>query len=328
MTGTLNALKSLKHPGSPLSLGSPAKTFNPLTTLEKMSVRAGEIKSKVQSGLSSGSDVERRKKAEASVRLWIELLENQYEYEDAKSLKDAFFRTVKVPRIRLGSRTASGPSKFGAEPSSERHAQILPVGAREKSSTGADYDEKEVFAMDKYYEYIRYKLLSEDKGDLLTALMSQLYALQNVAGNETESSSLKGIIKALQELEKKQEDKEKELEAISRLKETHDETNARLDVEEDARREASNKRREAAAKAYGIINTIEKGRILEARSLVAEIQAKIRAKAGAGAGTAFGGRIYTLRAKRRNVRNKEKRRTRKGLVRQGSRPHRKTRRRA
>lgn len=40
-----------------------------------------------------------------------------------------------------------------------------------------------------------------------------------------------------------------------------------------------------------------------------------------------GGRsIYTLRAKRRNVRNKAQRRTRKGLVRQGSRAHRKTRR--
>jgi hypothetical protein len=280
----------------------------------------------IKSGLS-GIKGEESEKAEASVRMWIALLENQYEYEDAEKLKDAFFRTVKVPRIRLGSRTASGPSKFGAEPSSERHAQILPVGAREKSSTGADYEEKEVFDMDKYYEYIRYRLPSEDKGDLLTALMSQSYALQNVAGNETESSSLQGIIKALEELEKKQDDKKEELEAISRLKETHAETNARLGVEEYARREASNKRREAAAKAYDIINNIEKPKIKGLKNLVAEIQAKIRAKAGAGAGT-YGGRIYTLRAKRRNVRNKEKRRTRKGLVRQGSRPHRKTRRRA
>jgi hypothetical protein len=39
-----------------------------------------------------------------------------------------------------------------------------------------------------------------------------------------------------------------------------------------------------------------------------------------------GGAIYTLRAKRRNVRNKAQRRTRKGLVRQGSRTHRKARR--
>jgi len=39
-----------------------------------------------------------------------------------------------------------------------------------------------------------------------------------------------------------------------------------------------------------------------------------------------GGSIYTLRAKRRNVRNKAQRRTRKGLVRQGSRTYRKTRR--
>jgi hypothetical protein len=43
-------------------------------------------------------------------------------------------------------------------------------------------------------------------------------------------------------------------------------------------------------------------------------------------GVRFGGGIYTLRAKRRNVRNKAQRRTRKGLVRQGPRTHRKARR--
>lgn len=52
------------------------------------------------------------------------------------------------------------------------------------------------------------------------------------------------------------------------------------------------------------------------------------AAAAAGAGTAGRRSIYTLRSKRRNVRNKTQRRAGKGLVRQGSRSHRKTRRRA
>ena len=318
MTGTLNTLKSLEEPRSPLSLGSPAKTFNPPTTLQKMSNRAEKIKSRVQSGLS-GIRGEESKKAEESVRLWIKLLENQYEYEDAEKLKHAFFETRRGPRIGPESRSASGPAKIGAEPSSERYAQIVPVGARGKSS--ADYEEKVVFDMRKYYDYIRYKLASEGKGDLLSGLMDQLYALQNGVGNEAESSRLEDIITQLHEVERNQNKKEEEIEAIRRLEETHAETDARLDMEEKAKREAFNKRREAAAEAYAIINNVEKPKIKGLKNLVAEIQAKIRAKAG-------GGRIYTLRAKRRNVRNKEKRRTRKGLVRQGSRPDRKTRRRA
>jgi hypothetical protein len=75
-------------------------------------------------------------------------------------------------------------------------------------------------------------------------------------------------------------------------------------------------------------------RAMEAQNRLNDADAAVRktemeAAAGAGAGTAGRRRsIYTLRSKRRNVRNKTQRRAGKGLVRQGSRSHRKTRRRA
>jgi len=329
MSGTLNTLRALEDPDS-LDIGSPAAGPIRSRFVHKNPAKASI--GRVQSGLS-GSQADRLEKAEKSVRLWIELLEKQYDYEDAKTLKDAFFKTEKRLRTRLGSRSASGPAKVSTEPSIKRHAQLIPVKARGTSSAEADYDEIEVFDKDKYYEYIKYKLASEGKGDLLSGLLGRLYELQTGVGNEDISRKLEEIINALQDLERKQKEKEDEFDAMLRLKKTPAETDAMLDEEEKSKREAFNKRREAAAKAYAIINNVEKPKIKGLKGLISEIQAKIRAKAaaapaGGGAGTYGSSRIYTLRAKRRNVRNKEKRRTRKGLVRQGSRPHRKTRRRA
>jgi hypothetical protein len=288
----------------------------------------GVVSRRVQSGLS-GIKGEEAEKAERSVRLWMYLLEKEYDFEGAEALKDAFFERIKVPRV---SRRASGPAKIGAEPSSERHAQIVPVGARGPPAAKLEYTEEEVFNPRRYYNYIRYKLASEDKGDLLSGLMEKSYALQNGVGNEAELSRLEEIMSTLRELESNRKKEEEHFEQELLKKFGEEKYNAYLELTKKQKSLDFAKRRENAMKAYAIIKaageevgikklSIEKARILEARNLVAEIQAKIRAKAG-------GGRIYTLRTKRRNVRNKEKRRTRKGLVRQGSRPHRKTRRRA
>lgn len=73
---------------------------------------------------------------------------------------------------------------------------------------------------------------------------------------------------------------------------------------------------------------MEKADIAMYRAMVAQNVLNELTARGAGGGAGFGGgrSIYTLRAKRRNVRNKAQRRTRKGLIRQGSRAHRETRR--
>jgi hypothetical protein len=72
----------------------------------------------------------------------------------------------------------------------------------------------------------------------------------------------------------------------------------------------------------GVYRTMMAQNAKNVADLVVKEAAEARTRGLAGGG----GSIYTLRAKRRNVRNKAQRRTRKGLVRQGSRTYRKTRR--
>lgn len=80
---------------------------------------------------------------------------------------------------------------------------------------------------------------------------------------------------------------------------------------------------------YGVLEQAErdvagmaKADLAVYRAMMAQNALNVLTAKGFGGGRS----IYTLRAKRRNVRNKAQRRTRKGLVRQGSRAHRKTRR--
>ena len=256
----------------------------------------------------------RKKALERSLRFLIAMLKNSYEYEDANRLMRTFFVRVHAPAL---ARSASGPPTVGEQTPvySASTGKAQPATFSKVSGTT-----KMVFDADKYLLYISNLLRAERPGDLAGRVYDKLVQTRIF------DRSNKDLLDYLHNVSEG-------LEAASIMYE------AKHSDDEPA--EASPE--VYAARAEAIITEGEKAKkeeelkkIAESRKFVKDVQAKIMAElAGAGAappsagaGTAGGRRIYTLRSHRRNVRNQAKRRTRKGLLRQGSRPHRKTRRRS
>jgi hypothetical protein len=254
----------------------------------------------------------RKNALERSLRFFTATLQNSYEYDDAKRLMRTFFVRVPIPGL---VRAKSGPSTVGE--------QTLVYSAPMRKVKMSTFSKvpgatKMVFDADKYLQYISNLLRAEQPGDLAEKVYERLVQTRIFDKRNTDLLDyLHRVSEGLEAASVTYDSKYSDGEPIARDHEAYAAIAEGILVEKDK-----------------AVKEEELKKIAEARNFVKAVQAKIMAEMkapGGGAGTASAGgrrRIYTLRSHRRNVRNQAKRRTRKGLLRQGSRPHRKTRRRS
>lgn len=259
-------------------------------------------------------DKEKTKALERSLKVSTDMLKKSYDVDDAARLEDAFFDELPSNEV---ARSASGPSVLGREAgvfSAQIRKSVPALVSKHTPETKLKFD------VDKYFMYISRLLDAYDPGQLAEQVYEKLIETKKYAPWDTKTinylqSVSEGLEAAYDIYESKHPMTAKESTAATQKREAGAADAARIVDERDEAKKSK-----------------ESEEIAKRKEFVKAVQAKIMAEmkaASAGAGTAGGRRrIYTLRSHRRNVRNQAKRRTRKGLLRQGSRPHRKTRRRS
>lgn len=353
--GAAHAVEGDEENVPSVDVGRPAKK-------QKLEIPMKRAAAPFRSASAHVSEKDMLDAAKKSVEFTALMAELDYEFEDAKDIRSEFMEEIEelyeseAPPASL-KRRHSAPERIETLNLNGRNAFISFDGRRvilKDKKTGKKY----VFSLGKYLNYISDQLKFEEGN------ANKL--LQNMDRKaDVDPDRYIKYVKAFEQLIANREKGERVRDLFRTLGEKRHETEERHRKEEEAKKEARVKRQAlierltaeyAAEKAEKKARKAreEKARLDETKAFVSSVTDTIRAREKANGkvyapevpesaasrapivspifGKTFkAGRrssIYTLRAKRRNVRNKEKRRTRKGLVRQGSRPHRKTRRRA
>jgi hypothetical protein len=362
MEGTAHAYEGKTEKVTPVDVGRPAKTQRTGTSLKRAAAAP------LRSTSAPVSEKDKLEAAKRSVEFTALMAELDYEFEDAEFIRSAFMEEIEeldepeAPPSSL-KRRHSAPERIETLNLNGRNVFISYDGRRillKDKKTRKKYE----FSIDKYLKYISDQLQVEEgnASELLQNMdrkaevdpdryTKYVKAFEQLIANREKGERVRDLFRTLGETRSQTEErhrKEEEAQKEARVKRRA--LIERLTAEYVAGKEAE-KAKETARKAREKEAQRERAREV-VRSATAKIKASERATGRVYAApvpptappkpdeyspslnmtiTRKAGRrssIYTLRAKRRNVRNKEKRRTRKGLVRQGSRPHRKTRRRA